>query len=100
MTMDVVAYDNYFTGLATDVIADIEVAPLGERYLGVFGADSVISGDIDPFSGEKLTVVDFGFGGTNPSENGLLLVARRQPRLRSKSGAPEGNEALLIRVKQ
>ena len=99
MTMDVVAYDNYFTGLATDAIEDIEVAPLGERYIGVFGADGFISGDIDPFSGAKLTVVDFGFGGTNPGEKGLMLVLDG-PRGTIKGGAPEGNEAILIRVRQ
>ena len=99
MTMDVVAYDNYFTGLPTDAIENIEVAPLGERYLGVFGADGYISGDIDPFSSAKLTVVDFGFGGTNPGEKGLLL-ALDGARGTAKGGAPMGNEALLIRVRQ
>ena len=39
MDMAVGAYDNYFTGNLTDTIEGITVAPLGERYLGVFDAD-------------------------------------------------------------
>ena len=98
MTMDVVAYDNYFTGLATDAIENIKVAPLGERYVGVIGADGFLSGDIDPFSSAKLTVGDFGAAGTNPSEKGLLLVLDAN-RGSFRGGAPKGNEALLLRVK-
>ena len=98
MTMDVVAYDDYFTGNATDAIEGIEVAPLGERYLGIVGAAGYSSGDIAPFSSEKLTVVDFGAAATNPSETGLLLVLDAN-RGDFRGGAPKGNEALLLRVR-
>ncbi len=98
MAMDVVAYDNYFTGLATDAIENIQVAPYAERYIGVIGADGYYSGDIDPFASTRLTVGDFGATGTNPSEKGLLLVLDAS-RGSFRGGAPEGNEALLVRVK-
>ncbi|HYN47763.1 MAG TPA: S8 family serine peptidase [Candidatus Nanopelagicales bacterium] len=98
MTMDVVAFDNYFTGNATDAIDGIVVAPYGERYLGVFGADGFGSGDIAPFSSAKLTVVDFGAANTNPSETGVLLVLDAA-RGEIRGGAPRNNEALVVRVK-
>ncbi len=97
MRMTVVAYDNYFTGNATDAIRGIEVAPLGERYVGVIGADGFISGDIAPFSSAKLTVGDLGAAGTNPSETGLMLVLDAN-RVTSHGGAPKGNESLLLHV--
>jgi hypothetical protein len=98
MTMDVVAFDNYFTGNPTDAIEDVVVAPLGERYIGLIGS-SIISGDIAPFASEKLTVVDFGAVDTNPSETGLLLVLDAG-RGAFRGGAPDRNEALLVRVRR
>ncbi len=84
MTMDVVAFDNYFTGNATDAIEDLVVAPLGERYLGF------VDDDIAPFGTQALTVVDFGAAGTNPSESGLLLLV---------GPAAEGSEAIQLPVR-
>ncbi len=84
MTMDVVAFDNYFTGNATDAIEDLVVAPLGERYYGF------VEDDIAPFGTQSLTVLDFGPAGTNPSESGLLVLV---------GPAAEGAEAIQIPVR-
>ena len=39
MTMNVAAFDAYYTGALTDLIEDIGVAPLGERFFGIFDGD-------------------------------------------------------------
>lgn len=90
MTMDVVAWDWYFTGLPTDSIEDLTVAPLGERYLGILGADGVAGGEIGPFTTQTLTAVDYGAAGTNPTETGLLLFLGAASRER---------EAILLPVR-
>jgi hypothetical protein len=97
MNMDVGAFDNYFTGAKTDSIVGMKVAPLGERYLGVFDTDGNVIGDIPPFTRAVMDVVDFGPSGTNPSETGLMLVANAS-RGDVRGGAPPRREALLIRI--
>jgi minor extracellular serine protease Vpr len=97
MDVSVVAGDNFFSGLATDSIDGITVAPLGERYFGVIGSDGLGSGDIAPFSSAPLTVLDFGPSGTNPGEKGVMLVLNAS-RGDTRGGAPKGNEELSIRV--
>ena len=74
MDMAVGAFDNYFTGNLTDTIEGITVAPLGERYLGIFDADGNRPATCRRNGSADITVVDFGAVDTNPSETGLLLV--------------------------
>jgi hypothetical protein len=97
MNMDIGAFDNYFTGALTDSIVGMKVAPLGERYFGLFGTDGFVSGDIPPFSRAVMDVADFGPAGTNPSETGIMLVANAS-RGAVRGGAPPKRESLLIRI--
>ncbi len=98
MNMDIGAFDNYFTGALTDSIVGMKVAPLGERYLGLFGTDGFVSGDIPPFSSAVMDVADFGPVDTNPSETGIMLVANASRPGGIRGGAPLRREALLIRI--
>jgi subtilisin family serine protease len=100
MNMDVGAFDNYFTGALTDSIVGMTVAPLGERYLALFGTDVFVSGDIPAFSSTVMDVADFGAVGTNPSETGIMLVANASRPGGVRGGAPAKREALLIRIVQ
>ena len=99
MDMDVGAFDNYFTGALTDSIVGMTVAPLGERYLALFGTDVFVSGDIPAFSSTVMEVADFGAAGTNPSETGIMLVANASRPGGIRGGAPAKREALLIDIK-
>ena len=99
MGMQVGAFDNYFTGNLTDSIEGITVAPLGERYLGLFDTTlGSVSGDIASNHSATVTVVDFGAVDTNPSETGLLLVnnAFRSPDYHG--GAPAGKDATTVLI--
>ncbi len=101
MDMSVGAFDNYFTGNLTDSIEGITVAPLGERYLGVFDVDTFnTSGDIPSNGSADVTVLDFsGSGFTNPSETGLLLVNNAARDFGdSHGGAPAGRDATTVLV--
>lgn len=91
MTVDALAVDIYFQGAVTDAITGMQIAPLGERYLGL--VDPIAPGG----SGE-LTVVDFGRAGTNPSESGLLLLTTGSDDT-GTSGAPGLKEAMTVRVR-
>jgi len=96
MTMDVGAYDNYYTGNLTDSIDAIHVAPLGERYLATVGS-GFLGGDVAPRTSAALTVADYGPTGTNPSETGLLLVMNAD-RGTYRGGAPVDRDAIRILV--
>ena len=91
ITADVLAVDAYFQGVVTDFIAGVQFSPLGERFLGF--VEDIPGGETG-----TLEVLDFGRAGTNPSETGLLLFTTGE-RDDGISGAPEGHEALVIRVK-
>lgn len=97
MDLDVYAVDNYFSGTVTDSVTGIRVAPLGERYFGIVGADGFGSGDVAPFGSAKLTVLDFGPRGTNPTERGLLLL-QNAARGDHRGGAPLGRDAIRVLV--
>ena len=60
------AYDNFFTGNLTDSIDGITVAPLGERYLGLFDPDCITSGDVPGDGSLPMTVVDCRTGLRQP----------------------------------
>jgi len=84
MTVDALAIEWYFQGVVSDAITGMEIAPLGERYLG-------FPEDIAPFGSGVIDVLDFGPVGTNPSESGLLVIAT------SASGAK--TEAFTLRIR-
>jgi hypothetical protein len=91
MDVSVLAIDFYYSGLVTDLIDGITIAPLGERYLGVVE-------DIPPGQSGTLTVLDFGPEETNPSETGLLLLLDASREGGVRGGAPANNEAITVIV--
>ena len=98
MDMSVGAYDNYFTGNLTDSIEGMTVAPLGERYFADFGDDTFISTDVPGFHNAGMRVADFGPGGTNPSEVGLLVVTNASRGDGTRGGSPVTHEALKLLI--
>jgi len=74
MDMSVEAYDDFFTGNLTDSITGMTVAPLGERWLGLFSPDFGTSGDVPAKGHLTMSIIDSGADYLNPSETGLLLV--------------------------
>jgi hypothetical protein len=100
MTMDVGAFDGYYTGNLTDSVEGITVLPLGERFFGLFGDTSDPgqgTGDIGPHGTSNLTIADFGTVDTNPAESGVLLILNGD-RGGARGGSPKGNDALQIQV--
>ncbi len=97
MTMDVGAFDAYYTGNLTDSVEGLTVIPLGERFFGIFDGAGYASGDIAPFATADLTIADFGSAGTNPGETGVLLVLDAG-RGDTRGGSPKGRDALQIQV--
>ncbi|MEA2537932.1 MAG: hypothetical protein QOF11_2166 [Chloroflexota bacterium] len=100
MTMDVAAFDGYYTGNQTDSVEGITVLPLGERFFGLFGATSDPgqgTGDIGPHGTIDLTIADFGTTDTNPGESGVLLILNAD-RGGARGGSPKGNDAAQIQV--
>jgi hypothetical protein len=93
--IDMVAYaiDFYFTGDITDMVEDLTISPLGERYLGN-------SLDIPSGGSETLTVIDFGETDTNPTETGLLLLTDASRSGGIKGGALPRREAIAIRARR
>ena len=75
MNANAYATDWYFTGNVTDKFEGITVAPLGERYLGLFANGGLGFSDIGFKQNDVLTVVDTG-STTNNTEIGLLLLYR------------------------
>ncbi|WP_166355813.1 S8 family peptidase [Phytoactinopolyspora limicola] len=82
------AVDTYFGGPG-DEIDGITIAPMGERFLGVFGDGSVGSGVVPARGRETLEYVDNG-PGPNTTETGLLLMYR--------GGAPGRGEASVLEL--
>ena len=97
MNVSVYAFDWYNSGDLTDAIEGLTFAPLGERYVSVFGGD-VFSTDLAPYTGTPLTVLDFGAAGTNPGELGVLLI-NTAARGAVKSGAAIKYESTPLFIK-
>ncbi len=97
MAMDVGAFDGYYTGRLTDVVEGLTVAPLGERFFGLFDGTGQASGDIARSATGDLSIVDFGTVDTNPGESGVLLILNAS-RGTIRGGSPKGNDALQIQV--
>jgi hypothetical protein len=88
--MDVVAQDFYYGGPG-DLIEDLTVTPLGERFLGV---PSDVAGNSD--NPAALEVYDFGLFPGNTPEVGLMLVTNGDRGTGARGGATQDTEALLF----
>ncbi|MBL8095155.1 MAG: S8 family serine peptidase [Anaerolineales bacterium] len=86
MNMKVYAQEIQSVGSITDVMDGMVVAPGGERYIAMIN-------DIAPSATETLTVVDLG-ASSNTSKGILLFLDGT--RSGGRSGATDGNEALVI----
>ncbi|NED94931.1 S8 family serine peptidase [Phytoactinopolyspora alkaliphila] len=86
MDVTAVATDIYFGGPG-DEVGGITIAPMGERFLGVFGDGSVGFGTVPARGRETLGYVDTGET-VNTTETGLLLLYR--------GGAPGLDEASTL----
>ena len=84
----VVAQDWYFGGPG-DLVEELTITPLGERYFG-------ITTDIPGTSDGTLTVVDFGAFPGNSSELGLMLVTNGDRGTGARGGATQGTEVMLF----
>jgi subtilisin family serine protease len=70
---DVVAFDNYFTGEATDVVEGMVFTPGKPRFV----TDGIDTGTVAPFSGGAIDVEEVDGGATaSPSQQGFLLMYR------------------------
>jgi minor extracellular serine protease Vpr len=73
---DVVAFDNYFTGEATDAIQGMTFTPAVPK----FTTRGLQTGSLPPFSKGVITVRDVeGGAAASPSQTGLLLMYRDAP---------------------
>jgi minor extracellular serine protease Vpr len=85
MKADLYAFDWYNRNIAVDAIEGMNIVPLGERYLTVFGNDDVVYTELPSRSPAlRFDVLDFG-AQLNATETGLLWLYG--------PGAPEHNEA-------
>lgn len=90
INLDAFTTDIYFGGDG-DSIEGVTIAPLGERYLGIFQNGGIGFTEIAPRQNDLLTIEDTGVH-INNTENGLLLLYR--------PGAPGSNEAGVVIVKK
>jgi hypothetical protein len=71
-SFDVVAFDNYFTGKATDAVRGMVFTPATPKF-----TTSFVQGAVDPWSSRTIIVDDVPTGATaSPSQSGLLLMYR------------------------
>jgi subtilisin family serine protease len=88
--MDVIAQDFYFGGPG-DLVEDLTVTPLGERFYGV---PSDVPGQTSDPAG--LAVYDFGAFPGNSPELGLMLITNGDRGAGARGGATKDTEALLF----
>jgi hypothetical protein len=88
INVDAYTADVYFGGDG-DMVTGMTIAPLGERYLGIFQNGGLGYTLLGSRTDDLLTVYDTGFTFNN-TESGLLLLYR--------GGAPLGNEAGAVIV--
>lgn len=88
--MDVVAQDFYYGGPG-DLVEDLTVTPLGERW---FGAPTDVPGNTN--DEDALEVFDFGAFPGNTAELGLMLFTNGDRGAGNRGGATEDTEALLF----
>lgn len=89
--VDVVTQDFYFGGPG-DLVEDLTITPLGERYFG-------IPADVAGKSTGTMTVVDFGAFPGNTDELGVLLVTNGDRGAGARGGATLATEAMLFMAK-
>ena len=101
LTADLLAVDTYFAGRVTDQILGMQFATFGERFIPLIDG-GFAAGVVPAQSSVELIALDFGVGGTNPSETGMLLFTdgtfQPSPGVLAKTGSPQVNEALAVRV--
>jgi hypothetical protein len=88
--VDVIAQDFYFGGPG-DIVEDLTVTPLGERFLGL--PSDVPGLDSNP---DGLEVYDFGAFPGNSPELGLMLITNGDRGAGNRGGATKDTEALLL----
>ncbi len=76
-------------GSVTDETELLTIAPLGERYLGLFEDGGIGATTLPYRDSDNLTIIDTG-STVNSSESGLLILFQ--------GGAEEGEEAAVIRI--
>ncbi|MDJ0756549.1 MAG: S8 family serine peptidase [Ardenticatenaceae bacterium] len=89
MPMFVRAFDNYFSGIYTDIETGMVISPLGERYFTLFDDGVSLSTSTTLGNKENNTtyVVDFGAGSPSSDIGALLMYF---------DGAPVGMETEVI----
>jgi len=90
VNMAVVAQDFYFGGPG-DVVENLTVTPLGERF---YGEPVDLAGGTSNAAG--LAVYDFGPFPGNTAERGLMLVTNGDRGSGNRGGATKESEALLF----
>lgn len=88
--MDVIAQD-FFNGGPGDIVEDIVVTPLGERFVGV-------AGDVAGNSSGALTVQDWGQFPGNTDELGLMVLTNGDRGTGNHGGATQATEAVLLEL--
>jgi subtilisin family serine protease len=90
--MDLIAFANdYYFGGNFDQTGVVTIAPLGERYLGIFASTDNVSSELPFETYDWLKVLDFGPSPVSRDERGLLLLYR--------GGAPADQEAGVVIVR-
>jgi hypothetical protein len=90
----VVAQDFYYGGPG-DLVEGLTIAPLGERFVDLDGADDV-PGNTN--GADALEVFDFGPLPGNTPELGMMLVTNGDRGAGNRGGATQATEALLLRA--
>jgi hypothetical protein len=76
LTLDFLAYDNYFTNALTDFVASAKFTPGGAR----FNAVGLPFGEVPSKTGGKIGVTRANVADTKSSEIGVLLMHRRNTK--------------------
>ncbi|MCG8349776.1 MAG: S8 family serine peptidase [Chloroflexales bacterium] len=97
MGVRAVARDRSFTGVVTDAIDGITIAPGGENYLAI-NPEGGTSIDMPANGSTPLNIVAVEGASANPSETGVLLFLDAVRSGGVKGGAPVDNEAIAITV--
>jgi minor extracellular serine protease Vpr len=87
MTIEAAAYDWFFAGAYTDFFGPRTIAPLGDRYFGVFSNGDAGITEVPGRSFVFLRVVDFGATSVNRHDRGLLVLFRGGPVPNREAGA-------------
>jgi subtilisin family serine protease len=90
--MEVFAQDLYYGGPG-DLVTDLTVTPLGERF---FGVPNDVAGNTNVAN--ALEVYDFGSFPGNTPELGLMLVTNGDRGAGNRGGATKDTEALLLKA--